>query len=733
MALDIQVRTQEQLKEKGITWKPETIRPTYPKTRDFQPPNIQERRDQIESEFYPQFIQAERPMLCKYSPGIGKTVSFGLAAANLDRPHAFLFNTHRKVRDFLTDDNIDEDAYFHLKGMNQPVHTCCMDAGNEPCEQHGDEKELMCPVYERDSDDDIRERFEILAALVDHEYAHLMTPGIGWECQWSHQFDRVDENRWIVGVHEYQERFEDERDIIIDETPRFKRDIAVWTTADLQKAADLLNGLSDPLANPIADWIETELKNGIDSGNLSACAQPKVEIENDTAETLTELKVAYNEALDSQVRDNWNGTQPCFDAILAAIAETGFAPTACKEAIAGPATLHYCPRCGVVTAGGRCESEDCDWERDSNSILRPPGRRSRHRTSSFAFDAATRSTSVDYRLKFMSMTGYDEMPKDILVLDATGEVEKLAAAYGVSEDEIIVTGDEPIEMNARVTQISNGQYHAGIIKKAAQEDRRLARRIQRSIDMAGRKHSKPLFVIKQSLEYHFDFPDNGVVENWGALRGLNSMMDCDAVMCIGALHPRIDDLRREAELLAETHPDIEVGGEERSSWEESPYPPIQRDIIRPPGKSHGWTVQTKAFTGLTGTLFREVRENEFVQAVHRPRPILSDDPVHIYLLSNVPTELPIDEFVSWEEFIDPPVPENAIDTLVKPLVERYPEEEIEITTSELYELVGDDCTDRTVRNWMDELAEASIVDHIGNTPNNSKIYSMNTDELRSLI
>lgn len=58
-------------------------------------------------------------------------------------------------------------------------------------------------------------------------------------------------------------------------------------------------------------------------------------------------------------------------------------------------------------------------------------------------------------------------------------------------------------------------------------------------------------------------------------------------------------------------------------------------------------METKAYTGLVGEMFRSSREDEFVQVVRRPCPIFADEEIMIDRLSNVPTRLPIDERLTW--------------------------------------------------------------------------------------
>lgn len=129
--------------------------------------------------------------------------------------------------------------------------------------------------------------------------------------------------------------------------------------------------------------------------------------------------------------------------------------------------------------------------------------------------------------------------------------------------------------------------------------------------------------------------------------------------------------------------DIRVGAAEHStrreegSGELAANPPIYRKLHYADDDGRGQAVPTKHYTGLVGDLFRETREKELVQAVHRIRPLLADQDgdtnaqKHAYLLTNVPTAVPVDDLVSFEGLADPPaamlpVPDGALDFILQP-------------------------------------------------------------------
>lgn len=111
---------------------------------------------------------------------------------------------------------------------------------------------------------------------------------------------------------------------------------------------------------------------------------------------------------------------------------------------------------------------------------------------------------------------------------------------------------------------------------------------------------------------------------YGGARGLNRT-ECDAVVCIGAPHPDMNDVQRQAELLAMDHDDLCAGGEEYSTRRNAPNPPVYRKLLFEDEYGDGLAVPTKAYSGVAGALFREAREKELEQFVHRIRPLLVGD------------------------------------------------------------------------------------------------------------
>lgn len=652
-----------------------------PPVRSREPFDREARWTELQGKRFEQFLAASGPVIWRDSAGAGKSTNAALGVAERDLQHALAFATHEKAREHLLD-GTTPDGYVHLKGRGQPLHDCCLDAniaGDDDqkavCPDHGNEDDWprMCPLSDLEEGHPQRERFKALAAIDGTQDAHNEFCG---NCPWAQQFEAIAETERVVGVHEHQQLLDAKGFmIIVDETPRLHGSEEKWNAVDLRRAGTHLRSLDIEHAETLGEFVRTDLYGAVGDGTLDGLTPPSIGSDN-VAEKLARLKIAYNETLQEQIEMNeWDGTPPCFDAIIAALAETGYPTSACREAIAAPSTLANCPRpsCGAATTSrdGRRICMACHWEDGRFDIL---PHEERDRTRALAYLETSDAPNVSENgLCFLSLPDPSDLPDTPLILDATATPAKVAAFYGVSVDEVRVEGDDAFELRANTTQIQDGGYHPGTIEAEFDDDRRrLDTRIQRAIDVIAGRHNKPLFISKRSLLYRFDFPDHAERHHYGGLRGLN-LQECDAVICIGAPHPNVRNLEHQARLLAMDRPDIEVGGEEHGTRDGAPNPPIYRKLYYSDEVGRGRAVPTKHYTGLVGELFYEAREKELEQAIHRIRPLLAEESKEIYLLTNVPTELPVDEFVELDAISDDPlrahlpVPHDVFPHLLEPL------------------------------------------------------------------
>jgi len=769
---------------------PETCEPP---AVDFEEFDQEQRWDELQSDRYDEFTSHTGPVIWADHAGAGKTTNAGRTAAQRDREFYVGFDKHEKAREFVLD-NVTPAVDFHLKGGAQKRRDVCMDAdhADEQCPEHpGGDCPHMCPIYDLEKDDEDRRCYEAVVEEVGPVQAHMLLDlpfhDEDGSCPWLDQFDELESADRVVGVHEYQllKTVRDGRDVIVDESPsslKTERTVdiegiartatALDAIADLpgtpdsleefgRFARDILDALAgdetpDSLADLSTPDIDAEAYyEPVDPDDLPSDVDPD-DVEERTireqvgmpgeghykkrrehvverslaAETFAEAKLAYNETIVSRMRrDEWDGAPLCFDALLAAAAKAGAGAEACRRAIAVPTLLEHCPWCGsdlIDDNGARvCSDEDCDWHEEHQPLTQRHGEQAR------AIARIETDGDAPAGLQYYALPLVSDLPETPLVLDATATPAKVAVLYDIPEDQVRVDGDDLLESNLHVTQVLDGQYHRGTIERALERDGKLAERIQRTIDTVGDLHQHPLFIGPKTLLDRFYFPANGETLYYHAARGLNRA-ECDAVVCIGAPHADVEDLRRDAELLAQGSVDIRVGGEEYSTRRETAEP-VYRKLIYEDDAGDGRAIPTKDFSGLVGDLWRETREKELVQAVHRIRPLLADHTKHAYLLTNVPTELPVDELATFEELADPleamlPVPEGAVDLLegvydvvagdgpdgfrVDQLVDERPDGTIANKVEgyhRLAQLSGLDVSQRTVYNWVNALEDVGLL------------------------
>lgn len=789
--------TRATLAERGIL--PERYAQTHFPVETCEPPaydpdtfDRHERWEQLQGARYDAVRDHDGVSVWTDPPGSGKTTNAALGELRRDQGAALLFDKHEKAREVQTDDALpDGFDPFHLKGGAQKRHARCMDAdhADEECSEHGHPSNCpsMCPVKDLDADHETRRRYEAVAAEVGDVSAHLLLAEdlLGHDddggCAWLNQFEEVERAEHVVGVHEYQrlKTVRDGRQTLVDESPSSLRETTYVDIEGLVRTANALADLADlrPRDDPtkytaehFAGFVNDLVDAATGDADLADLDPPAVvwnayETYDDaagnyvereepaeewhTAEVLAQLKMAYSETIIDRIkREEWDGTPVGLDAVITAAAEAGLSTDAVRAAVATPTVLDSCPWCDAPLGsehGARvCSSDTCDWDEREHTITQRDGERAR------AVAYLDDDPNTPAGLGFEQLPLASDLPDDPLILDATATPSKIAHLYGVDPDAVEVAGDDDLDANMRVTQVLDGQYHAGTVE----ESDTARERIQSTIDTAGRVHERPLFVIKKGLRGLFDFPEHGEILHYHAGRGLNRN-DCDAVVCIGAPHPDVEDLKREAELLAQGT-ETRVGGAEHSTRRDAPNPPVYRKLNYEDDDGRGRAVPTKHYTGLVGELFRETREKEIEQMVHRARPLLAEDTVDVYLLTNVPTSLRVDTVCSFDELADPiqallPVRDGALELLGA--VERVARgdgpdgfraaqlvdgdgETVSHKVAEYHRLArlsGLDVTERTVRNYIDDLDAVGLLDAEAYEHRAGRSYSVDRSTLKAAL
>ncbi|WP_135304213.1 hypothetical protein [Haloarcula amylovorans] len=686
--------------------------------------DIDARREAMQGKRYDAFRDHDGLTIWADEAGTGKTTTAALAAYERDQSHTLLFQQHAKADEFLKDDvTPPEDEYYHLLGAGQKRNDACRQADwaeDKVCpkhDQHLSDCGHMCPVYDLEDAHPIRRLYDYVEQSYGPIRAHIELSEILPKhdddgCPWVQQFDELKEASYIVGVHEYLRlsTVTSDRDVIVDESPatlqtdrsigvealtRFKNTAATLAELDgteathqelARFAGDIIDALTDPTApDDLAELDPPSISNPY-RRNLSAYERENEldqrASEPHPAENLARAKLEYCETQLRRVEDaaidiaedgagadiDLDFAPMLHDAIFAAASDAGLNEDVVLAAAAAPKTLISCPACGddlMEQAGQRvCPNDDCGWREDEDHLVpRLKYADKARRTAELVIDSGDPKT--DHGLVTRTRPHPKTLPDDPLILNATARPEKVARIWEVDPDDIALAGDEPVTANMNVTQVLNGQFHPGTIS----DYESVQTRMQDAVDNLADLYEQPLLVGPYDVVQHahswLDIPENAMVMHFHAARGFNRS-DCDAVVVLGAPHPPVDELQREAELLAVQNDDVRIGGTEHGPRDGAGGDPIWRKLDYEDNQGKGRAVKAKTYTGLVGTLFREHREDELEQIVHRVRPVLADETKHVYLLTNVPTDLPVDDIVRLNELSDGirstlDVPDAALD------------------------------------------------------------------------
>jgi len=662
------------------------------------------RREKLQKELIDRQQRTGGIRIVADQPGVGKTTNSSVGLLEHNIRHFYACDRHEKAVDHKTKDLIAERGdYFHRKGRSQPLHDCCIE--ETECGHDSENPPLMCPVYERDKGDPILREFKRQERILgSHKEAHKRVSEAEDGCTWVEHIKELEEDDpdFVIGVHQHLTEFAD-RDIgVVDETPKPTTFQTEWETAELGRAASLLELLPDGAW--LAEWVRELRRNIENSDRHQVSLRVDPPSHSITAEELAELKIEFNENLlpEKYTRDISERTQPCFDSILGALVQVGYKPRECRKVIDAPNTLESCPRCHAPTEAGSCVN--CFWNRFDYSPLIEP------------FHPRVCAYIGEDSLVYTAIPDSKALPNSVILTDATPCPEYVAAFFGVQKDDIWHEVGPDFELNAHIIEIGSGQYHALTIR----DSEKLRERIQRAIYKADTENQSVLYTLKSDLKGEFDFPDESIVRHYGAVKGID-ITAVDAVMMIGAQHTHIEKTQHIVEALTLDRSDINIGGEEFTDTRTVQVGEKSREV------------GTKAFTGLVGGLFKNSREDEFLQVAHRPRPILAGEEITIYKISNVPTNLPVHERLTWAEFLNEGLPFQAMDQFVQPLRNEIDREEAVLTTPELKELASDDAVDRTVERWTKRLVDIGIAEEVPNFADlRTKKYRIDIESLRTL-
>lgn len=220
-----------------------------------------------------------------------------------------------------------------------------------------------------------------------------------------------------------------------------------------------------------------------------------------------------------------------------------------------------------------------------------------------------------------------------LVLDATADQELVRAVLPSAEFHAI-----DVPRKAHVIQVYNRRFSRFSLTKAEGQDQTLAL-IQRFIDRLAHRYRRVLLVTFLALETAFKLPRDWAVAHYGAIRGLDGYKDFDAVVLVGTYLPPVQAVEHEAGALAARLP------EQRTFTGE--YAQLERAFrLRNGSGSASMRGHGDPFVQ---RVLEQKREAEMLQAIDRLRLVHAQAPKPVFILSNLPLDLTVDELVTLEQ------------------------------------------------------------------------------------
>jgi hypothetical protein len=214
-----------------------------------------------------------------------------------------------------------------------------------------------------------------------------------------------------------------------------------------------------------------------------------------------------------------------------------------------------------------------------------------------------------------------------------------------------------IPRHARVTQCYSTRCATTSIVPAKNSDRTAKRKAQQRLkdiqfllERLVRTHPKVLVVGPSAVvgnpasktDALLTCPENAEFAHFNALRGIDRWKDSDAILVIGRNQPPIKAMEDTARaLFFDAREPLSLG---HKRWSE-----CLRGYRYKHGKM-GVSVECHPDPRLQAVL-EQFRELESLQAIDRMRLIHNTEPKNIYLLSNLPLDIDVDELRTWDELV----------------------------------------------------------------------------------
>ncbi|MGR8998232.1 MAG: hypothetical protein ACU88J_04185 [Gammaproteobacteria bacterium] len=164
--------------------------------------------------------------------------------------------------------------------------------------------------------------------------------------------------------------------------------------------------------------------------------------------------------------------------------------------------------------------------------------------------------------------------------------------------------------------------------------------IELIINKLAQKHDDVLVVTYKPIIGKLKLPKNCRIIHFGGLRGLDQFKDCSAVIIVGRNQPSVSAVENMAAALYwDDDDDLVLTGER--DYEVRGY--------RLTDGSHSGVNVTVCADPKTQRLMEQIRERETLQAIDRIRLIHNEEPKHVYIVSNLPLDIDVDQLHSSKQ------------------------------------------------------------------------------------
>ena len=220
-----------------------------------------------------------------------------------------------------------------------------------------------------------------------------------------------------------------------------------------------------------------------------------------------------------------------------------------------------------------------------------------------------------------------------LILDATADQELTRAVLPTAKFHAI-----EVPRKADVVQIQNRRLSKTslTIDKGQDHTRAL---VQQSLDRITARYQSGLLVTFKSLEDVFALPATWERAHFGAIRGIDGFKDLETVVIVGTYLPPVQAVEHEAGALAARLPEARLFSGSYAKRERA------FRLRNGEARSSVWG-HADAFAQ---RVLEQKREAEMLQAIDRLRLVHAQCPKPVFILSNLPLDLTVDETVTLEQ------------------------------------------------------------------------------------